>query len=170
MTKPVVPGRSANYIWSYEKRRRLLATYLRLETFANKASVVPKETYGRLNFNLGAVDFDLVEFEIHGHRIETMVAELLDLDLPQCHPSVNKQIDHLLNRFNVTALIQPFGDQLGEGFFHYTVMESIEKFWSFDGSMAKSIRGNLIQLLKHIIFLFVTRSFLHFSLSRLPGR
>ena len=68
---------SANYIWSQEERRQLLASYLRLETFSSAVSIVPKELYGRLNLNLGAVDFDLVEFEVHGHRIEALLDKLL---------------------------------------------------------------------------------------------
>lgn len=139
LTKPVIRGRSANYIWSYEKRRRLLASYLRLETFANKASVFPKETYGRLNFNLGAVDFDFLEFEIHGHHMESILAHLLGPeDSKECQQGTwSAPVDALLARMNVTY---PIG-QLGEGFFHWTLMESIEKFWSFDGAIAKRIRG-----------------------------
>ena len=142
LTKPVTRGRSANYIWSYEKRRRLLASYLRLETFASKASVFPKEIYGRLNFNLGAVDFDFLEFEIHGHRMESIMALILGNDEPQhwsqCHASSLSPVDLLMARLNVT---QAESLETGEGFFHWTVMESIEKFWSFDGAAAKGIRG-----------------------------
>ena len=52
---------SSNYIWSHADSREVLASYLRLETFANKASPFPKELYGRINFNLGASDFDFLE-------------------------------------------------------------------------------------------------------------
>jgi hypothetical protein len=152
----VTRGRSANYIWSYEKRRRLLASYLRLETFANKASVFPKEIYGRLNFNLGAIDFDFLEFEIHGHHMESILAHVLAQhdDGGECSSSAGQparrttpdSIDALLHRLNVSY---PSGD-LGEGFLHWTLMESIEKFWSFDGA-AKSIRG-LISPIHFLIY------------------
>jgi hypothetical protein len=152
----VTRGRSANYIWSYEKRRRLLASYLRLETFANKASVFPKEIYGRLNFNLGAIDFDFLEFEIHGHHMESILAHVLAQhdDGGECSSSGGQlarrttpdSIDALLHRLNVSY---PSGD-LGEGFLHWTLMESIEKFWSFDGA-AKSIRG-LISPIHFLIY------------------
>ncbi|XP_045027440.1 uncharacterized protein LOC116919379 [Daphnia magna] len=145
LTKPVTQGRSANYIWSYEKRRRLLASYLRLETFANKASLFPKEIYGRLNFNLGAIDFDVLEFEIHGHHMESILNHILGEDksqntshLYECYNRMSAPVDALLARLNVS---HPSG-KLGEGFLHWTLMESIEKFWSFDGA-AKSIRGYL---------------------------
>lgn len=139
LTKPVIRGRSANYIWSYEKRRRLLASYLRLETFANKASVFPKETYGRLNFNLGAVDFDFLEFEIQGHHMESILAHLLGTeDWKDCRQETwSAPVDALLSRMNVSYQ----NGQLGEGFFHWTLMESIEKFWSFDETFAKRIAG-----------------------------
>ena len=52
---------SSSYIWSYLERQRVVASYLRLETFSNKASLVPKEIYGRFNLNLGANDFDFLE-------------------------------------------------------------------------------------------------------------
>ncbi len=52
---------SSNYIWSYADERNALGSYLRLELFANKASLVPKELYGRFHLNLGATDFDFLE-------------------------------------------------------------------------------------------------------------
>ena len=144
LAKPVTWGRSATYIWSYEKRRRLLASYLRLETFASKASVFPKEIYGRLNFNLGAVDFDFLEFEIHGHHMESILSYILGGDETgdhrQCRKEVpSKTIDALLDRIKVSHSTK----ELGEGFLHWTIMESVEKFWSFDSTAAKILRGFL---------------------------
>lgn len=148
LTKPVRPsktasGSSANYIWSYEQRRRLLASYLRLETFANKASPIPKELYGRLNFNLGAVDFDLLEFEVHGHQMESLLAQMLGWDSEEhkkCHEKLAGPIDALLSRLNITY---HSGLEDGEGFLHWTLMESVEKFWSFDTNSARAIKGRL---------------------------
>ena len=156
LAKPIIQGRSANYIWSYEKRRRLLASYLRLETFANKASVFPKEIYGRLNFNLGAIDFDFLEFEIHGHHMESILTHILGQDESkntshqyECYKRTSDSIHVLLNRLNVSY---PSGE-LGEGFLHWTLMESIEKFWSFDG-VAKSIRGLFLFSITFSLFFF----------------
>lgn len=122
-----------------------MASYLRLETFANKASVFPKEIYGRLNFNLGAVDFDFLEFEIHGHHMESIIADILATDATQ-YPASGRRCDQRISSAPVEALLArlnvtyPTG-QLGEGFFHWTLMESVEKFWSFDGAVVKSLRS-----------------------------
>ena len=151
LAKPVrqeesMAGHSANYIWSYEKRRRLLAAYLRLEAFAGKtAQQLPKELYGRLNFNLGAVDFDLLEFEVHGHRLESQLSQLIHPDgRPECPnaEAAKGPIETLLGRLNITA--GSAEDDSSEGFLHWTLMESVENFWSFDRHLAQSLKSTSI--------------------------
>ena len=144
-TRPIIPDRlSANYIWSHEKKRQLLASYLRLETFVNKKNFFPKEIYGRFNLNVGAVDFDFMEFEIHGHNIEELVARILfdRTELSEdCIDRQNKST--LLKRLNVTN----HSEEPSEAIMHLTLMESVEKFWSFK-SAAKSFTTSTYILIK----------------------
>lgn len=137
-----ISQRSANLIWWHEERRRLLASYLRLETFANKASEFPKQTYGRLNVNLGAVDFDLLEFETHGHHVESLLDEMLGRGAARrarCRHAAAAPVDALLRRLDVAH----HAEEPSEGYAHWALIESFENFFSFDLSDAQKIAGLL---------------------------
>lgn len=130
-------------MWSYEQKRRLLASYLRLETFANKASEFPKEIYGRLNVNLGAIDFDLLEFEMHGHHVESLFAEMFAHDASRiktkCRRLMSAPVDRILQKINVTY----HAEEPSEGYVRWALSESYENFWSFDIKDAEKIAGSL---------------------------
>lgn len=145
LTKPISRRRSANFIWSYEQKRRLLASYVRLETFANKASDIPKEIYGRLNVNLGAIDFDLLEFEMHAHHLEALLDEVMlaghgdGRGEKQCRRAASSPVDSLLvDELNVAY----HADGPSEGYIRWTLMESFEDFWSFNVKDARRLAGS----------------------------
>ena len=156
-TKPITPGGSANYIWSYEKKRKLLASYLRLETFSNN-NLFPKEIYGRVNLNVGAVDFDFLEFEIqHGHNIEALVAQILfgrQSDTSDhsdyCHDQVKEPINPLLKRLRSKNHLE----ESTEAIFHWTLMESVEKFWSLKTAANNLTPGSIFWLQLFISCIF----------------
>ena len=135
---------SANYIWSQEERHRLLASYLRLETFSSAVSLVPKELYGRLNLNIGAIGFDFLEFEVHGHRIESLLTRLIGKNSgahKECHQRLIHPVDALLRRLNMSQNDEEVKANHGEGFVHLTLMESVENFWSFDREAVRMLKG-----------------------------
>jgi hypothetical protein len=118
----------------------------------NKKNFFPKEIYGRFNLNVGAVDFDFLEFEIHGHNIEELIAHIL-FDRAEfskdCAFQLNKPINALLKELNITD----HPGEPSEAIMHLTLMESVEKFWSFQSAVKSFKTSSYIFIIKFTPFI-----------------
>ena len=82
----------------------------------------------------------ILQFEVHGHQMESLVEALLNQMRGPEEPGTSKKCrtssvtnaaaEDVFNRLHVKY----HADQgRGDGYVHWTLMESVERFWSFQG-------------------------------------
>ena len=89
------------------------------------------------------IDTTVRQFEVHGHRIEKLLADLLaELSGPLpagCeHQAGDTAAEGVLKKLNV----KHHADHDSEGYLHWTLADSVGCFWAFQGrSMRQQLRG-----------------------------